>query len=244
MLFSGLTAIAHNQNRRKQNLKLFEFGKTYLKHNNNYQEDTHLSLLVTGNQFEDSWTLQNSPSGFYYLKGIAESILGRIGISEYQVSTAKTEFLSESISLHKEGETILLLGIVDKKFTTKIGVKNEVVFADFNWDILRTLAAKNKILFKDIPKFPEVKRDLALLINETVTFDKLRDVAFKTERNFLKAVNLFDVYTGKNLPEGKKSYALSFTIQDSSKTLTDKQIEKIMSKMQNAYVEQFSAELR
>ncbi|WP_394971626.1 phenylalanine--tRNA ligase subunit beta [uncultured Croceitalea sp.] len=244
MLFSGLTAIAHNQNRRKQNLKLFEFGKTYLKQKDNYQEDTHLSLIVTGNQFEDSWTLQNSPSGFYYLKGITESILSRVGVSGYQTTTAKEEFLSEGISLEKDGETMLVIGIVDKSFTNKLGVKNEVIFADFNWDVLKNLASKNKIVFKDIPKFPEVKRDLALLLDEAVTFKELRDLAFKTERTFLKAVNLFDVYTGENLPEGKKSYAVSFTLLDVFKTLTDKQIEKIMSKLQNAYVEQLGAELR
>ncbi len=244
MLFSGLTAIAHNQNRRKQNLKLFEFGKTYLKQKDNYREDTHLSLIVTGNQFEDSWTLQNSPSGFYYLKGITESILSRVGVSGYQTTTAKEEFLSEGISLEKDGEMMLVIGIVDKSFTNKLGVKNEVIFADFNWDVLKNLASKNKIVFKNIPKFPEVKRDLALLLDEAVTFKELLDLAFKTERTFLKAVNLFDVYTGKNLPEGKKSYAVSFTLLDVSKTLTDKQIEKIMSKLQNAYVEQLDAELR
>ena len=244
MLFSGLTAIAHNQNRRKQNLKLFEFGKTYFKKGDTYQEDTHLSLLVTGNQFENSWTSPSSPSGFYYLKGITESILGRLGIKDYTTTPLHNEFLSEGISLEKNEKTIVSLGVVANTNTQKLGIKNEVLFADFNWDLTKTLASKNTITFKPIPKYPEVNRDFALLLDEKIAFKELRDIAFKAERNYLKEVSLFDVYTGKNLPEGKKSYAISFTLQDVTKTLTDRQIEKTMSKLQRSYVEQLGAELR
>ena len=244
MLFSGLTAIAHNQNRRKQNLKLFEFGKTYFKKRDTYQEDTHLSLLVTGNQFENSWTTPSSPSGFYYLKGITESILGRLGIKDYTTTLLQNEFISEGISFEKNEKIIVSLGVVANTNTQKLGIKNEVLFADFNWDLTKTLASKNTITFQPIPKYPEVNRDFALLLDEKIAFKELRDIAFKTERNYLKEVTLFDVYTGKNLPEGKKSYAISFTLQDATKTLTDKQIEKIMSKLQHAYVEQLGAELR
>lgn len=244
MLFSGLTAIAHNQNRRKQNLKLFEFGKTYLKKDDAYQEDTHLSILVSGNQFENSWTLPNTPSGFYYLKGIAESILDRIGIKDYSIMSITNEFLSEGIAFEKNGKLILNLGVVAKTNTKKLGIKNEVLFADFNWDLTKKLASKNTITYQEIAKYPEVNRDFALLLDEKITFKELQDLAFKTERNYLKEVSLFDVYTGKNLPEGKKSYAVSFTLQDATKTLTDKQIEKTMSKLQNVYVENLGAELR
>ena len=244
MLFSGLTAIAHNQNRRKQNLKLFEFGKTYFKKRDTYQEDTHLSLLVTGNQFENSWTTPSSPSGFYYLKGITESILGRLGIKDYTTTLLQNEFISEGISFEKNEKIIVSLGVVANTNTQKLGIKNEVLFADFNWDLTKTLASKNTITFQPIPKYPEVNRDFALLLDEKIAFKELRDIAFKAERNYLKEVSLFDVYTGKNLPEGKKSYAISFTLQDVTKTLTDKQIEKIMSKLQHAYVEQLGAELR
>lgn len=244
MLFSGLTAIAHNQNRRKQNLKLFEFGKTYLKQSDKYKEDTHLSLLVAGNQFENSWTAPSTPSGFYYIKGISQAVLNRIGISGYKQVETKKELLAEGISFEKDGKALVSLGVVDKAFANNLGVKNEVLFADFNWDALRSLAAKNTIVYEEIPKFPEVNRDFALLLDEKIPFKELYDIAFKTERNLLKHVNLFDVYTGKNLPEGKKSYAISFTLLDSSKTLTDKQIDKIMSKLQKAYVEQLGAELR
>lgn len=244
MLFSGLTAIAHNQNRRKQNLKLFEFGKTYSKQNDNYQEDTHLSLLVTGNQFENNWTSQANPSGFYYLKGVCESILNRIGIKGYKQVETNERLLSEGISFQKDGEILLSLGVVDKSFATKLGIKNEVLFADFNWDLLKSLASKNTIVYEELPKFPEVNRDFALLLDENIPFKELYGIALNTERKFLKNINLFDVYTGKNLPEGKKSYAVSFTLLDTTKTLTDKQIDKIMSKLQNAYVEQLGAELR
>ncbi len=244
MLFSGLTAIAHNQNRRKQNLRLFEFGKTYLKHNNSFQEDTHLSLFVTGNQFENNWSVPNTPSGFYYLKGISEAILRRIGVQGYQQVETKEALLTEGIAFEKDGKTIVSLGIADKSFVNKLGIKSEVLFADFNWDLLQSFAGSNSISYQEIPKFPEVNRDFALLLDEKIPFKDLHDIAFKTERKFLKKVNLFDVYTGKNLPAGKKSYAVSFTLLDTSKTLTDKQIDKIMSKLQNAYVEQLGAELR
>ncbi|MFD2586788.1 phenylalanine--tRNA ligase subunit beta [Croceitalea marina] len=244
MLFSGLTAIAHNQNRRKQNLRLFEFGKTYLKHNNGFQEDIHLSLFVTGNQFENNWSVLNTPSGFYYLKGISEAILRRIGVQGYQQVETKEALLTEGITFEKDGKTIVSLGIANKSFVNKLGIKSEVLFADFNWDLLQSFAASNSISYQEIPKFPEVNRDFALLLDEKIQFKDLHDIAFKTERKFLKKVNLFDVYTGKNLPAGKKSYAVSFTLLDTSKTLTDKQIDKIMSKLQNAYVEQLGAELR
>ena len=244
MLFSGLTAIAHNQNRRKQNLKLFEFGKTYLKQNDGYQEDTHLSLLVTGNQFENNWAATANPSGFYYLKGVTESILTRIGISAYKQVETNENSLSEGISFQKDGKILLSLGVVDKAITTKLGIKNEVLFADFNWDLLKFLASKNTIVYEELPKFPEVNRDFALLLDENIPFKELYNIALNTERKFLKNINLFDVYTGKNLPEGKKSYAVSFTLLDKTKTLTDKQIDTIMAKLQNAYVEQLGAELR
>ncbi len=244
MLFSGLTTIAHNQNRRKQNLRLFEFGKTYLKHNTGFQEDTHLSLFVTGNQFENNWSVTNAPSGFYYLKGLSEAILSRIGVQGYQQVETKEALLTEGIAFEKDGKTIVSLGVADKNFVNKLGIKSEVLFADFNWNLLQSFAARNSISYQEIPKFPEVNRDFALLLDEKIPFKDLHDIAFKTERKFLKKVNLFDVYTGKNLPSGKKSYAVSFTLLDTSKTLTDKQIDKIMSKLQHAYIEQLGAELR
>ena len=244
MLFSGLMAIAHNQNRRKQNLKLFEFGKTYKRSNDTYLEDTHLSLLVTGNQFENSWTTSNSPSGFFYLKGVTESILNRIGITNYNQKVVSQNHLSENIVFEKDDKILASLGIVDKPLANKLGVRNEVVHANFNWDLIRSYASKNTISYKEIPKFPEVNRDFALLLDDTIAFKEIIHIAFQTERKFLANVNLFDVYTGNKLPKGKKSYAVSFTLQDDSKTLTDKQIDKIMSKLQKAYIEQLGAELR
>ncbi|GMN09075.1 phenylalanine--tRNA ligase subunit beta [Croceitalea sp. MTPC9] len=244
MLFSGLTAIAHNQNRRKQNLKLFEFGKTYEKSEGVYNEESELSLLVTGNQFENSWASPNSHSGFFFLKGISESILNRIGITGFNQKITNTNYLSEGISFEKNDKILLSLGVVDKSYSNKLGVKNEAIYANFNWDLLMALASKNTIVYKEVSKFPEVNRDFALLVDENIPFKEIHNIAFQTERKFLKKVNLFDVYTGKNLPNGKKSYAVSFTLLDTSKTLTDKQIDKIMSKLQNAYVQQLGAELR
>ena len=244
MLYSGLTAIVHNQNRRKQNLKLFEFGKTYSKINDIFKEDEHLSLYVAGNQFENSWASPSTPSGFYYLKGICESLLDRVGLKNYNQVHTVEELLSEGISFEKNDKVFLSFGVVNKSFSAKHGIKNEVLFADFNWDILKSLVVNNEIFYEEISKFPEVNRDFALLLDEHIPFKEVSHIAFKTERNLLQSVNLFDVYTGDNLPKGKKSYAISFSLLDKTKTLTEKQIEKIMSKLQNAYVDQLGAELR
>ena len=244
MLFSGLMAVSHNQNRRKHNLKLFEFGKTYVKQKDGYKENEHLSIFVTGNQYENSWTSPETISGFYYLKGICESILNRIGIKDSKQIEVTENSISEGISFKKDKQVFLSLGVVNKSFTSKLGIKNEVLFADFNWDVLKSIVFTNEILFQEIPKFPDVNRDFALLLDDSIPFKEVNDIAFQTERNFLKAVNLFDVYTGEKLPKGKKSYAISFTLLDNSKTLNDKQIDKTMTKLKNAYVDKLGAELR
>jgi len=244
MLFGGLEALAYNNNRRIQNVKLFEFGKTYHNFSEGRIENKHLSLLVSGSKTEDSWTLKSSKSDFFYFKGIITSILERIGISGYTEKSTKNDMITEGISFVSKKQTLVEFGLVDKSITKHFSIDTETLYADFNWDeILRQISMKNFEL-KPISKFPQVKRDFALLIDDEITFDSLKDAAMQTERALLKDVVLFDVYTGKNLPEGKKSYALSFTIQDESKTLTDKQIDKIMNKLQQRFEKDFSATLR
>ena len=245
MLFSGLEAAAYNINRKRQNLKLFEFGKTYNVDGKGYKESEHLTLLITGNRNSDSWTSANTKrSDFYYLKSVVVQILERLGIEGYSSETAVPPIFSEGLLLQVDTTPLVRLGIVDSTSLKKFEIKQEVLFADFNWAALSKLAGDKKIVYKKIPKFPAVKRDFALLINQEITFKEVEHIAYQTEKKLLKNISLFDVYTGDKLPKGKKSYAVSYTLQDEGKTLTDKQIDKIMNKLKGAYEKQLGAELR
>ena len=245
MLFSGLEAAAYNINRKRPNLKLFEFGKTYNTDEKGYKESEHLTLLITGNRSTDSWTSSDTKrTDFYYLKAMVVQILERLGIEEYLSEAMVPPIFSEGLLLQVHKTTLVTLGIVDSASLKKFEIKQEVLFADFNWAALAKLARDKEIVYKKIPKFPAVKRDFALLINQDVTFNEVQNIAYKTEKKLLKNISLFDVYTGNKLPKGKKSYAVSYTLQDESKTLTDKQIDKIMNKLKGAYEKQLGAELR
>ncbi|MBT8186288.1 MAG: phenylalanine--tRNA ligase subunit beta [Croceitalea sp.] len=244
MLFSGLETIRHNQNRQKQHLKFFEFGKTYNTTANGHREDNHLCLLATGNQFEENWAMAGKKADFFFLKGIVTAILQRLGITSIQEKPTENQLLSEGITMKVNKVVVADLGLVKKNIGSQYDIKTEVLYADFNWDAILKIAAENEIIFTEIPKFPEVKRDFALLLDDKITYKEVHDLAFSVERQFLQKVNLFDVYTGNKLPEGKKSYAVNFVLQDRAKTLTDKQIDKIMSKLQQAYTKQLGAELR
>lgn len=244
MLFSGLEALAYNINRKKPNLKFFEFGKTYHQEGSKKIENKHLSLFVTGNRNNGSWIGGENKSDFFFLKAVVENVLERLGIAQSVPSPSENSVLSEGITLSANSKPLVSLGLVKKSLLKQVGIKQEVLYVDFDWDRVLALAGKNTILYREIPKHPEVKRDFALLLDEKVSFREVYELGFKTERKLLKQINLFDVYTGKNLPEGKKSYAVSFTLQDTQRTLTDKQIDKIMGKMQKRYEEELGAELR
>lgn len=244
MLFSGLEAFEHNTHRRMHNLKFFEFGKTYHQYPKNREEKKHLSLLITGNRMEDSWTSPTRKSDFFYLKSIIANILTRVGLPEFGSEPTSKAIFSEGIRLTIENKEVVSLGVIEKSITNAFDVKEEVLYADFDWDYILEAVVKNKIVFKGIAKYPEVKRDYALLVDETVSFKQIYDIALQTEKKFLKSVNLFDVYTGKSLPEGKKSYAVSYTLRDDEATLTDKQIDGIMKKLLKRYQEELGAELR
>ena len=244
MLFSGLEAIAYNINRKRSDLKLFEFGKTYHQYNESRQEYKHLCLLVTGKSTEERWSTQQTSSSFFFLKGIVETVLARLGLQRLNSSPTHQDVFSEGISLSLGKKTLVNLGVVKKTILKHFDISQQVLHADFHWDNILELAKHNSITFKDIPKYPEVRRDFALLINNSVTFDDIYAIAKQTEKQLLKNINLFDVYEGENLPSGKKSYAVSFTLQDENKTLTDKQIDKIMSKLQSNFENKLGAELR
>ena len=244
LLFSGLEAISHNINRRQLNIKLFEFGKTYHNYSEAREEHKHLSLLFTGNKNTERWTAENKTSDFFYLKGSVDAVLSRLGISRARTSPIKNDVFSEGQSLSLGKTKLVDFGIVKKSILKSFGISQEVLFADFNWDNILEVTKRNSIKFTDIPKYPEVRRDFALLLDDSVTFESIHTIAKQSEKQLLKNINLFDVYEGKNLPKGKKSYAVSFTLQDEHKTLTDKQIDKIMNKLQASFEKQLGAELR
>jgi phenylalanyl-tRNA synthetase beta chain len=245
LLFSGLEALSHNINRRQSNLKFFEFGKTYHDYNGTREEYKHLSLFITGFKTEESWSnVPQAKTNFFLLKGSIASLLERLGITRYQESATKSDVFSEGLQLSIGRDTLVNFGVLKSKITKHFDITQEVFYADFKWDTIIEVAKRNKIKFKAIPKYPEVRRDFALLLDDNVTFESLQAIAKKTEKQLLKSVNLFDVYQGKNLPNGKKSYALSFTFMDERQTLTDKVVDKIMNKLQNNFERQLGAELR
>jgi phenylalanyl-tRNA synthetase beta chain len=243
MLFSGLEALSYNINRKNSDLKLFEFGKSYHKLPSGYIEKKHLSLFATGSRIGENWTNDQKPTDFFLFKGYINSILSRLGFENYQHAPIINDIFSEGISYKIDEEVLLELGTVKQFILKHFDIKQEVLYAEFNWDLI-TRILSNKIKFTPISKYPEVRRDFALLIDLSVSFESIYKIARQTEKSLLKNINLFDVYQGSNLPEGKKSYAVSFVLQDSSKTLTDNQIDKIMTKLQTNFENELGAQLR
>ena len=244
LLFSGLESVAYNINRKNNALKFYEFGKSYHKYNDKYQEDKHLTLFVTGNRSKDSWNANTNSSDFFYLKGVVTTILERLGIDNVKTAPVKNDVFSEGVNLSLGKIKLVEFGVVKRTILKEFAIKQEVLFADFNWQNILQLSGKKNIKVVDLPKFPSVKRDLALLLDQKIEFKELYNLAFQSERKLLKEVDLFDVYEGKNLPEGKKSYAVSFLLQDETKTLEDKQIDKIMEKLQQTFEKNLDAVLR
>jgi len=243
LLFSGLEAVSYNINRRNADLKLFEFGKSYHKFESGYEEQKHLTLFVSGNRGGESWTTTSKTSDFFLFKNYIQSILSRLGIEKTQNQPLSSDYFAEGIAITASNEVLVEFGTVKKSVLKHFDIRQEVLFADFNWNLVLKLIS-NKIKFADIPKYPEVRRDLSLLIDQEVSFESVYKVARQSEKSLLKDINLFDVYEGNNLPEGKKSYAVSFIIQDHSKTLTDAQVDKIMGKVQQNLASELGASLR
>ena len=256
LLFGGLESIVRNANRKNSNLRFFEFGNCYHYDESKkeadklikaYTQDQHLGLWVTGKRVENSWVHPNEDASFYELKAYVENILVRLGLSLQAVTLVKGEnnIFEDSISIvTKAGKIIAELGIVAYKLTKNMGITNEVFFADIYWDNLLKAVKKHVVEYKEISKYPAVSRDLALLVDKTVEFEQIKEIAYSTEKKLLKAVELFDIYEGKNLPEGKKSYAVNFILQDEQKTLNDKQIDSIMKKLIDNLTKRLNAELR
>ena len=256
LLFGGLESIAHNANRKASNLRFFEFGNCYHfdadKKNPEkvlagYSEEQHLGLWLTGKRVEDSWAHADEASNIYELKAYALNVLKRLGISlaGLLVEDGKSDIFSKSIAVtDRNGKLYLELGLVKKTFLVACEVEQEVYYADFNWSLLMKKLPKKEVSYKELPKFPAVRRDLALLLDSSVKFADIERIAFATEKNLLRRVELFDVYEGKQLEAGKKSYAVAFTLQDETKTMNDKQTEAIMGKIIAQLEKQLGATLR
>lgn len=244
MVFGALEVAQYNINRKSSDIKLFEFGKTYHKFSDGREEHKHLSILACGKRTMDSWTQQNSTITFFYCKGIITNVLKSLGLQQISEKPIKSDLFSEGIAFYANKKLIVTLGVIKKKIVKAFDIDQEVFYADFNWDSVLEQLSSTNIIVQPISKFQKVTRDFALLIDEHISFKELHTTAFNTEKSLLKEVTLFDVYTGDKLAEGKKSYALSFTLLDENKTLTDKQIDKIMNKLQLQFEKQHGASLR
>ena len=243
LLFSGLEAISYNINRKNSDLKLFEFGKSYHKFETGYEELKHLTVFLSGNRTTENWAIEQKPTDFFLFKGYIDAILSRLGIEKIKTEPLVSDLFAEGIALVLGEETLVSFGTVRKSILKHFDIKQEVFYADFNWNMVLKIL-NTKIKFTDIPKHPEVRRDLALLLDENIAFESVYKIARQSEKSLLKNIQLFDVYTGDRLPEGKKSYAISFTLQDHSKTLTEEQIEKVMHKLQKNFLTELGAILR
>jgi phenylalanyl-tRNA synthetase beta chain len=256
LLFGGLENIAYNINRRNADLKFYEFGNCYYFNAENkkedetlaaYSEDFHLGMWLTGNKTAQSWTVADQKSSIYELKAYIENIFGRLGVNvrKLVIGEYSDDLFSEALTVFSpRGFRLAVFGNVHPKIRKRMDIDQEVYYADINWNALLKEIAKAKVSFTEISKYPEVKRDLAMLLDKTVNFAEIEKIAFETERKLLKKVTLFDVYEGKNLEAGKKSYAVSFILQDENKTLTDSQIDGIMKKMLANFETKLGAKLR
>ena len=256
LLFGGLESIQHNANRKNADLKFFEFGKCYHfnaeKKNPEkilaaYSEELHLGMWVTGKRVSNSWAHADENSSVYELKAYVLNIFRRLGVNFCGLvfGNLTDDIYSVAISVHTRGGKLLAtFGVLSKKIQKAFDIDNEVYFADIMWNELMKSIKGNRVTYKEISKFPAVKRDLALLIDKKVQFAEIEKIAYETDKKLLKSVELFDVYEGKNLEAGKKSYAVSFMLQDENATLNDKQIDKFMQKLITNLQNKLDAKLR
>lgn len=244
MLYSGLEAIAYNQNRKNPDLKLYEFGRVYEKTANGFNETQRLSVFITGQKQSLQWNQPATAVSFYNVKACVDAIIKRLNILGLAESESSSPYFSQARQYKKGEKTLVTFGAVAKATLRKLDIEREVYYADFDWDVLLKAIRKNKITYREVSKFPAVRRDLSMLLNKEVSFGHLKQLALKAEKTLIREVNVFDVYEGDKLPAGKKSYALSFLLQDEEKTLTDKQIDSVMNKLIAIFGKELGAEIR
>ncbi|QBR13049.1 phenylalanine--tRNA ligase subunit beta [Sphingobacterium sp. CZ-2] len=244
LLFSALTAVGYNQNRKNGDLKVFEYGRSYNLLDGQYVEKQLFGLAIAGRKDAEQWNNAGSNVSFYDIKAAVDGIIKRLKVEGIRVEEYAGNYFDFGLSYRKGEKVLVSFGSVSKANLKKADVNGPIYFAQFDWDLLLKVIKKNRITYKEVSKFPSVRRDLALLLDDQVTFDQLRLIANKTERKLLKEVQIFDVYKGDKLPEGKKSYALSFVLQDEEKTLTDKQIDGIIQKLIINFEKEVGASVR
>jgi len=256
LLFGGLEAIAYNSNRRMTNLKFYELGNCYFYNNNieesnplnKYSEEQHFAIFITGSKYESNWIIKEEKSSYFQLKSYVENLFIRLGFEINDFKTGKivkkSDIYSDGLSYSHDDQIMAEFGIIHNSIIKYFDLKENVFYCDLYWDNVIKKLRERIIEFEELPKYPEVRRDLSMLLNSSVTFEQIKELAFKTEQSFLKKINLFDVYTGDKIEKSKKSYAVSFILQDLKKTLTDKQIDKIMNKIASVFKKELNAEIR
>jgi phenylalanyl-tRNA synthetase beta chain len=254
LLYGGLETLVYNQNRKIADGKLFEFGNCYALYPNQedktplekYREENHLAVFLTGRAQKENWNASSRKVDLYDLKGFVNTILLRAGIPSYSLETGSdtSGIFSQGLAYTMGNGTLVTLGVLSQALLKKFDYRQDVFYADFNWSLLfSNLKAGDKPVV-ELPKFPEVRRDLALQLNRSVSYAEIEKLAFATEKKLLKKVGLFDVYEGEKIEAGKKSYALYFILQDDQKTLTDEEIDKAMNRLIKVYTEKFNARVR
>jgi phenylalanyl-tRNA synthetase beta chain len=243
LLFSGLEVLSHNINRRQKDLKLYEFGKIYYRRDGKFKEENKLSLFISGNQNAESWLEKTTAVSFHGLASAVYKILFKFNISNFESDYINDERFEYGLQIKSSNKIIAELGKVNKKALKVADLKQDVFFADLNWDAL-VKSKKGKVVYEEVSKYPEVRRDLSLVLDKNINFDEVKKIALKTDANLIRKINVFDVYEGENLGSDKKAYAVSFIIQDKAKTLTDQAIDKVMNKLISNYERELNAIIR
>jgi phenylalanyl-tRNA synthetase beta chain len=254
LLFGGLNSISWNINRQNPDIKLYEFGNCYFYHKtdqqypkaDNYKEKTSLDLFISGNTGRQSWNSKTNPTDFFNVKSTVEMILTRFGVKIQSLTTVESDkkYYSESVSYLYNNKLVAEAGRISKNYLAKFDIGQDVYWGHIEWNYLLNLIKTHKIAFHELPKYPSVKRDLALLLDRGIKFSQIRDIALRTEKNILHEINLFDVYENDSLGKNKKSYAVSFILRDEFKTMTDKNIDRIMNNLIRAYETELGAQIR
>ena len=245
-VISILETVLHNQNRQQPNAKLFEFGKSYRNKENQIEETTHLSLAMTGQRWAENWlNKENKQADYYSIKSIVNTILDRLGFGNFQETAIMDNIFSYGSRYHRGPQELVRFGMVHKGLCKKMGIKSAVLFAEFNWDVVGKALKKHRIQFKEINKFPSMRRDLALVIDNSVKFDDIVAIAKKHGKKLITDINLFDVYENESqLGKDKTSYAVSFIFNDPVRTLKDKEVDKVMKLLIDSYEDQLGAVIR
>jgi phenylalanyl-tRNA synthetase beta chain len=252
MLLGGLETIAHNINHRQHNLRLYEAGNVYSAAadtgsvTDKYAEERHLTLFITGLEQEKNWNNTAQPTNFFTLKNILERLLTQfnVDLATLQTTDIPADIFADGIAYKLMGQPFLEIGVAAPAICRYFDIKQEVYFAQMRWKVFTQYVDRQKVTYTELPKYPEVHRDLAILIDKQISFVQLHRIAFKTEKRLLKKLTLFDVYEGGKLPDDKKSYALSFVLQDSEKTLSDNEIDTAMKNLMSAFQRETGATLR